>query len=149
MTRANPAYVDALYQRYLDDPKSVDEAWALFFAGFDLAAGNHRRTLPATAAAQIAEVLGGAGAPPMAAAVGLPADRPAGIFDLVHSFRELGHYVAKLDPLGNNPERHPLLAEAEARFAEQDLDRLIRGVMAFKGAEDVTIRELIRRLRAT
>src|SRR5690349_10576068 len=116
MTRANPAYVDALYSRYLEDPRSVDEAWALFFAGFDLAAGNHRRTLPPGAAEQIA----GAAAPPAGATgaaaapggAGAVADRPAGIFDLVHSFRELGHYVARLDPLGNNPERHPLLAEA-------------------------------------
>ena len=37
IARANPEYVEALYHDYLRDPRSVDERWAMVFAGFDLA----------------------------------------------------------------------------------------------------------------
>src|SRR3990172_4120957 len=35
---ANKDYVADQYRRYLDAPQSVDEEWALFFAGFELSA---------------------------------------------------------------------------------------------------------------
>jgi 2-oxoglutarate dehydrogenase complex dehydrogenase (E1) component-like enzyme len=37
IARANPEYVEALYRRYREDPRSVDERWALVFAGYDFA----------------------------------------------------------------------------------------------------------------
>ena len=37
IARANPEYVEALYRRYRADPRSVDESWALVFAGYDFA----------------------------------------------------------------------------------------------------------------
>ena len=40
-----------------------------------------------------------------------------GVFDLVHSYRELGHLVAHLNPLAPKPEGHPLLEPAEFGFA--------------------------------
>ena len=33
------------------------------------------------------------------------------IADLVHSYREMGHLVADLDPLGHNMSHHPLLEQ--------------------------------------
>src|SRR2546422_5285874 len=35
--RANATYIEGLYARYREDPGSVPEDWAIFFAGFDLA----------------------------------------------------------------------------------------------------------------
>src|SRR5439155_1749187 len=37
---ANKDYVAEQYRRYQADPASVDERWAAFFAGFELANGN-------------------------------------------------------------------------------------------------------------
>ena len=34
---ANKDYVEEQYRRWKADPRSVDESWALFFAGFELA----------------------------------------------------------------------------------------------------------------
>jgi 2-oxoglutarate dehydrogenase complex dehydrogenase (E1) component-like enzyme len=36
VSRANADYVEQQYQRYRVDPSSVDERWALFFAGFEM-----------------------------------------------------------------------------------------------------------------
>ena len=33
---ANADYIDAMYEKYKQDPNLVDEQWHAFFAGFDL-----------------------------------------------------------------------------------------------------------------
>jgi len=124
---ASPDYVDDQYRRWSKDPGSVDERWAAFFAGFDLGAdGGGAPAAPARAAA------------PTLSAV-----------DLVHSYRELGHLVAHLNPLAEQPARHPLLEPAEFGFGEGDLDRVV-DCGSFGGCQPgTTLRELIARLEAT
>jgi len=117
IARANPEYVDALYREYLRDPSTVDERWALVFAGFDLALRDGAR--------------------------------PGGSIDeLVHTYRELGHLVADLDPLGGSPREHPLLRLSELGFTERDLDRVVDWA-PFKGGTRGPLRELIAALRET
>ena len=91
IARANPEYVEALYRRYRADPRSVDERWALVFAGYDFA------------------LAGGPGA----SATGRTSPPVA---DLVHAYRELGHLVADVDPLDRCPRRHPLLELERVRL---------------------------------
>src|SRR6185369_13180735 len=135
VTRANAEYVDEQYRRYREDPTSVDEQWALFFAGFELG-GDGNGAAPAATN----------GASAMAAA---PAAEPViGVFDLVHSYRELGHLVAHLNPLAPKPEGHPLLEPSEFGFGDADLDRMIE-CGSFQGCKQATLRDLIRRLQAT
>ena len=113
---ANKDYVAEQYRRWQADPHSVDESWALFFAGFELAAKGGNGAAPAAIAA--------AGAGP-AAAVEKDGGALEGVYDLVHSYRELGHLVAHLNPLAPKPEGHPLLEPSEFGFAEADLDRVV------------------------
>ncbi len=126
--RANAAYIEQQYQRYRQDPTSVPEDWALFFAGFDLAENPAR-------------------APHSAQPSG-------GIFALVHAYREFGHLAASLDPLGDSPQDHPLLDPAKYGLTASDLDRPLdaqpfRGVTGVGGAQRGTLRELIAALRET
>ena len=72
IARASPDYVEALNEHYRRDPGSVDERWTLVFAGYEW------------------------GGPPVGP--GRAARRPA-TADLIHSYRELGHLVADLEPL--------------------------------------------------
>src|SRR5262245_117006 len=88
VARGNPEYVESLYRDYRRDPASVDERWHLVFAGYDLARQD------------------GTG-PDRRAHDRLSADSQ--IADLVHRYRELGHLIADLDPLGQSPRQHPLL----------------------------------------
>src|SRR5262249_36137372 len=83
---ANKDYVADQYRRWKDDPRSVDESWRLFFAGFELAAdgGNGAGLLAEEGEAPQAPSAEGAA----------PAGPELGAFDLVHSYRELGHLVA-------------------------------------------------------
>ncbi len=79
---ANKDYIAEQYRRYKTDPSSVDERWAFFFAGFELGADGSGVTAPAAATA-----------------AGVSAEPVLGDFDLIHSYRELGHLVAHLNPL--------------------------------------------------
>jgi len=118
--RQNAAYIEEQYARYQRDPDSVGEEWALFFAGFDLAG----RQSPAA---------GGA----------------AGVFGLVHAYREVGHLVARLDPLErSNEDSHPLLELGLFGFGPDDLDREV-DAGPFKGEHQGSLRELIAALRET
>jgi len=125
INRANADYVDGLYRQYLRDPASVDEQWAIFFAGFELAAGNGARL--ALAASAVPSI---------------------GIYNLIHSYRELGHLIANIDPLGGNLTAHPLLEPAEFGFGESDLDRVV-DCPTFKHSNRAKLRDLIALLRQT
>src|SRR5437762_1755109 len=70
------------------------------------------------------------------------------VAELVHAYRELGHLVADLDPLGGSPREHPLLRLSELGFSERDLDRVVEWA-PFKGGPRGPLRELIAALRET
>jgi len=127
--RANAPYIDQMYQRYKANPQSVDETWQAFFAGFELAAEG--QASPAGAEEQAPR-----------------ADLALGVRDLVHSYRELGHFLATLDPLGHNRPAHPLLSLSEFKLGPADLDRHV-GASGFLGRTDGTLRDLLEKLKAT
>src|SRR5205814_30831 len=70
------------------------------------------------------------------------------VAELVHAYRELGHLVADLDPLGGSSREHPLLRLSELGFTERDLDRVVDWA-PFKGGARGPLRELIAALRET
>ncbi|HEX5242170.1 MAG TPA: 2-oxoglutarate dehydrogenase E1 component [Tepidisphaeraceae bacterium] len=122
LNRANADYLDRLYDQYQRDPRSLDASWQAYFAGFDDAGG---RTAPRESA------------PPLM----------IGVQNLVHSYRELGHFVASLDPLGHDRSSHPLLELARFGMTDVDLDMEV-GKADFYGETDGTLRDLIAKLRA-
>jgi len=131
VNRENSEYVDRLYAQYQRDPRSLDARWQAFFAGFDLG-------LDRTAA----------GSTPPPAEPGDTDWSTAGVYDLVHSYRELGHFVANLDPLGHGRPNHPLLELSNFGITTAHLDRPVTGG-GFSGWTGGTLRELIEKLRAT
>jgi 2-oxoglutarate dehydrogenase E1 component len=130
VNRANAEYIDRLHEQYLRDPRSVSEHWQAFFAGFNLGLTKS----DAAAAAPI----DGSGHVPLT----------IGVYDLVHTYREVGHFCAKLDPLGHNRPDHPLLHLSNFGMTAADLD-LVVGQGGFLGATDGTLRGLIEQLRRT
>jgi 2-oxoglutarate dehydrogenase E1 component len=121
--RANPGYIDDLYEQYRRDRSSVGEDWAHFFAGFELGSGDGR------------------------AAAKRP-QRAVGVFDLIHSYRELGHLIADLDPLAPPPVEHPLLSLDQFGFSDADLDRVLT-CPTHDGEVQATLAEAVEVLRAT
>ena len=96
----NAAYIEELHARYEADPKAVDAQWQAFFAGVDTGA---TAGLPGSATDRLSQ----------------------STYDLVHSYRELGHCIARLDPLAHQRPPHPLLELSEFGLSDADLDRPI------------------------
>ena len=117
--RANADYIDRLYQQYLKDPESVDPSWRAYFAGFE-DAGGAQPTVPLT----------------------------LGVQNLIHTYRDLGHFAARLDPLGKERPANPLLDLSQFNIGEKDLDRQV-GTADFQGPTDGTLRDLVSKLRDT
>jgi 2-oxoglutarate dehydrogenase E1 component len=93
----NAAYVQAVYEQYLQNPASVDETWRRLFSsdtagllGSNGAAAGLRTSSDASPGLRQ-----------------LRAARAAG--ELVDAYRLHGHRAAHLDPLGTTPPGHPML----------------------------------------
>src|ERR1700761_6825339 len=128
INRANADYIDTLYQQYHTDPRSVDAYWRAFFAGFEAAGG---RAGSLAAAFDPSDEL----QQPTDAKVGVE------VKNLVHSYRELGHFIADLDPLGHNRPSLPLLELSQFGLSNDDLDKRVTQ-SDFRGPTDGTLRDL-------
>jgi 2-oxoglutarate dehydrogenase E1 component len=97
---ANPEAVDDLYARWRADPDSVGPDWQTFFAGFELASCPRTCVAAQQASAQ------------------------SRVASLIFAYRNQGHLIAQLDPLGDNRSSHPALALEAFGFEDADLDRI-------------------------
>jgi 2-oxoglutarate dehydrogenase E1 component len=122
-TRWNADIIEAQYQRWRTDPNAVDQSWRLFFEGFDL--GQRQAPVAAT---------DGAG--------------QGGIIRLIDAYRELGHLMARLDPLSDPQPSHPLLELSEFGLSDADLDKTF-DTSHFVGLPSATLRQLLAALKET
>src|SRR5258708_36890376 len=95
-TRWNLDAIESAYQSWQRDPTSVDDSWRLFFEGFELGVG--RLATPA-----------------------LDARCQTGAARLIDAYRDLGHFLAHLDPPSQPQPHHALLQLSELARASTDL----------------------------
>jgi 2-oxoglutarate dehydrogenase E1 component len=113
----NAAWVDQQYERWREDPSSVDAEWRTFFQGFELGsrtagddedASGSRPTMapvPTSAMAQTAHTAQGR------------------VDSLVYHYRDIGHVHADLDPLGTERPLPEFLKLESFGLGEEDLDQ--------------------------
>jgi 2-oxoglutarate dehydrogenase E1 component len=121
----NLNFLDAQYQSYKQDPKSVSREWRVFFYGFE-----------------IADQRGG-----------MDADDPHGpqsvqVAELIQRYRDLGHLLACLDPLSACPTTHPLLELDAFGLSSEDLSKRF-STPQFSFASECTLQEIIQILKQT
>jgi 2-oxoglutarate dehydrogenase E1 component len=133
VTRDNLALIDTLYQRWLKNPGSVEESWRSFFEGFELGSTRPGRKphLPG---------------PP--GPDGVDTRSQIGVIRLIAAYRDIGHFLAHLDPLSEPRPFHPLLDLSEFGLTDEDLDRSF-DTSTFLGLSRATLRELLTALRQT
>jgi 2-oxoglutarate dehydrogenase E1 component len=133
--RANLDLIEDYYDRWQKDPESVDPSWRNFFEGYDL---GRFLAIPSTAEG---DGRSHAQAPPQEAV--------KAVTRLVDAYREMGHYLADLDPLKLTPRRksHEELELSAFGLSEADLDR---DFFTKLGPHNhCTLRELLAILRQT
>jgi 2-oxoglutarate dehydrogenase E1 component len=125
----NAAYVVELYDRYRQNPESVDPETRKVFEGWtpETTSANAPSTTPA---ADIRVVVAAA--------------------NLVESIRRYGHLAAQLDPLGSEPAGDPSLSPRAHGITEEDLRRLpaslVGGPVAEASANAFEAIEKLRRI---
>ncbi|MDE2812070.1 MAG: thiamine pyrophosphate-dependent enzyme, partial [Gemmatimonadota bacterium] len=135
----NAEYIESLYEQYQRDPSSVPEEWQHFFRGFEFGfARSETASEPEpdqTALQSIEEATEG-----LLVLEGVQA--------LVQAYRQMGHFVARLDPLGYDRRSLPLLDLIEFGLAEEDLEKTV-GNGGFLGRTDGTLKGLLSKLKTT
>jgi 2-oxoglutarate dehydrogenase E1 component len=121
---ASSDYAEQMYEQWQRDPSSLSEEWRLFFAGFDLAA----RPTGAIASERAAD--------------------QSKVASLIFAYRNLGHLIADLDPLGDNLESHPLLELETFGLSDQQLDEIF-DTGHLGGPRQASLREILALLRDT
>ena len=80
LSNVNGAFIDALYDKYCEDPSLVDSSWQCFFAGFELgfkkAPKNGHRTSSVVAMSE----------------------KEVAVMKLINAYRDRGHLLAKISP---------------------------------------------------
>jgi 2-oxoglutarate dehydrogenase E1 component len=122
--RANLELIDENYDRWQEDPRSVDPSWSAFFEGFEL--GNLPEKDGAVAAARDGQL-------------------QARIDGLIYAYRTLGHTIARVNPLAETRPQNPMLSLRELGFSDKDLDLPVSSKF-FLDNEQMPLREMIARL---
>ena len=125
-TRWNLDAIESAYQRWRGDPASVDDAWRFFFEGFELGA-DHSHPL---------------------ATAGTEASAQAAVIRLIQAYRDLGHFLARLDPLSEARATHPQLELEAFGLDESHLERIFHAGN-FLGLPQGRLRDIIAALRQT
>ncbi len=148
----NLAFVEDLYEAYLDDPQSVDANWRSYFEGYHNGAQSGAQNGGAKLGPSFKpKSLFGAtnGHAPVAE------DTSQGdaalqqiVGRLVRNYRVRGHIMADVDPLGMPKEQPPELEPAYYNLSESDMNRKLTPE-TIPGTGTLTLREVIDRLQNT
>ena len=161
---ANLGFVEQLYQDWLADPASVDEAWRVYFAPLGAPSGAGAGSGQGTAGAASRPPASASPAAPGAAHPAppptperlqqAPASQPSReeafqfkVDLLVEAYRERGHLYADLDPLGLERRSSRRIALESFGLSEADLERPVANDAGGDGAR--TLRDLVARLEET
>jgi 2-oxoglutarate dehydrogenase E1 component len=112
ITNSSPAYIESLYQDYVQNPESVDAEMRKFFDGFDFAVSN---------------ASGGAALTAAPAVNGKPATdidwmKEIRAYRMILGYRNKGHLLAKTNPIRKRKDRGANIELEFYGFTPADLD---------------------------
>lgn len=141
------AYVEALYEDYLQDPNNIDPQWRDYFN--ELPVVQQGQEIPHSAVRAQFEQLA---KQPM---VAVSADsehekKQVQVQQLINAFRIRGHQQAKIDPLGvMQRESFSDLTLQHHQLSDADLNTPFQASSLFIGKEQATLQEIYNTLQAT
>ena len=151
----NVAYIEALYESYLEDPNSVPVEWRGYFEKLPNVDGVIAREVPHSPVIHHFEILGRSRlrARPEAVSTDVATDherKQMRVTELISAYRHRGHKKADIDPLGmmQRPPT-PVLDLAYHRLSAADLDTVFQTGSFFYGAEKATLRDIVNALETT
>jgi 2-oxoglutarate dehydrogenase E1 component len=154
MAGANAAYVEELYETYLEDPQSVSENWRQIFDNLPKVDGVELETNHTTIKNQFRQLaaLGPTArmSSPSVPSANVSDDRQVKVLQLINAYRFRGHQHANLDPLGLwKQARVRDLELSHHSLSEQDFDSVFNVGSYAIGKESMPLGELFKSLNRT
>ncbi|WP_346992705.1 2-oxoglutarate dehydrogenase E1 component [Alteromonas gracilis] len=154
MAGANAAYVEELYEAYLEDPQSVSETWRQIFDNLPKVDGVELETNHTAIKNQFRQLaaLGPTArmSSPSVPSANVSDDRQVKVLQLINAFRFRGHQNANLDPLGLwKQERVRDIELSHHNLSEQDFDSVFNVGSYAIGKDSMSLGELFKSLNRT
>lgn len=133
ITNSSPAYIESLYQEFVQNPEAVDPEFRKFFEGFDFAVsqakpGNGKAVVSAAATAANVDWL-----------------REVSAYRMILGYRNKGHLIAKTNPIRKRRDRGANLDLGFFGFTEADLDKEFHAGQLI-GLGTTTLRNILQHL---
>ena len=96
---SDPAFIEELYQTYLNDPASVEEGWRKFFEGFEFSRKNYDQADTVSSS-------------------------EFKVINLIEDYRKRGHLFTKTNPVRTRRQYSPSLDYQHYGLEEKDLDQV-------------------------
>jgi len=147
----NAGYAQLLYEQFARNPESVPESWRKFFSLGTSEATSHGLLVPESLDNGTA-----AAVQPLQVEVKSPEDgerlqRVLGIVSratsFIQAFRDHGHMLAAIDPLGSPPPGHPQLDPTFFGTTFEELEQIPASVVLDEAPETEPLTEAIARFR--
>ena len=148
---ANAPFIEALYERWLEDPGSIEERWRSYFDELQKLDDGAPDIARAPIEAQFIELAraGRVAARPAAAVSSQLSEKQYGVLQLIGAYRFQGARIADVEPL----RRHeaPVVTELDPGYyglTEADMDTVF-GTGSLVGPRDMKLRDILQLLRDT
>jgi len=142
----NSVFIEELYQKYLENPNSVDPSWVQFFTG-------QTDVIPLKSTSKI--IIKDKPAAPSSAS-SFPGNKnienSLKARFMIYSYRENGHYLARLDPLGleaNKTKEELKLNLENFGFSNDNMAEVIDVSGELDGIKEITLGDLVSMLDRT
>jgi 2-oxoglutarate dehydrogenase E1 component len=130
IANADPAYIDALYEKYTANPNSVEEGWRTFFRGFEFGQmnGNGHAVAPGTA-----ETID----------LGDDPQKEFNVLALIRAYRNRGHLLSTTNPIRERRDRKPNLNLGDFGLSDADRNRKFQAAREAGLGDSATLQEII------
>ncbi len=133
---AHPSFIESMYQKYQQDPSSVEDGWRTFFQGFEFSQKVNGDSNGSTA--------NGTNGQTKAPAKNI--DKEFGVQSIIHGFRSRGHLLSTTNPIRSRRDRSPHLDLNDNNLSEADLtEKFVAGEEI--GLANATLQEILDRMR--
>lgn len=124
VTNSDISSIEELYRQYTENPGSVDASFASFFKGFDFAMKNFQSSS------------------------GKVISKEFNVINLIHGYRQRGHFFTKTNPVRNRRKYSPTLAIENFGLEESDLETVFEAGSQI-GIGPAKLKDIIEHLEAT
>lgn len=128
LANAHPAYIEQLYEQYLQNPEQTEPSWRSFFQGFDFAVKSNGQ-VPAEIATDKEHMI-----------------NELRVLALIKAFRDRGHLLSTTNPLKPRRDRRPMLELENYGLSDAHLDQVFFAGHEI-GLENATLRQIIGRMK--